>query len=74
MIINGGDITRQALLKELKKEHAANSARSSFRWAVAATSGGNLELQLQVIPAPLAAIMARQELVDNNAAVAVVKR
>jgi hypothetical protein len=71
---HGGDDTRQALLKELKKEHAATNAGSSFRWAVAATAGGNLEFQLQVIPAPLAAIMARQELVDDNEAVAVVKR
>jgi hypothetical protein len=79
-IVNGGDDNRQALLKELKKEHAATGAGSSFRWAVAVTAAGNLELQLQVLPASLAslaslvAIMARQELVDDSAAVVVVKR
>jgi hypothetical protein len=73
-IVNGGDDSRQALLKELKKEHAATGAGSSFRWAVAVTAAGNLELQLQVLPASLATIMARQELVDDSAAVVVVKR
>jgi hypothetical protein len=70
-IVNGGDDNRQALLK---KEHAATGAGSSFCWAVAVTAAGNLELQLQVLPASLAAIMARQELVDDSAAVVVVKR
>jgi hypothetical protein len=73
-VVNGGDDNRQALLKELKKEHAATGAGSSFRWAVAVTTAGNLELQLQVLPASLATIMARQELVDDSAAVVVVKR
>jgi hypothetical protein len=41
---------------------------------VAVTTAGNLELQLQVLPASVATIMARQELVDDSAAVVVVKR
>jgi hypothetical protein len=73
-IVNGGDDTRNSLLKELKKDHKATGNGSSYRWAVAVSAAGNLELQLQVLPVALATIMARQELVDDNTAVAVVKR
>jgi hypothetical protein len=70
----GGNHTKNLLLKELKRDHTATGSRSSYRWAVAATEAGNLELQLQVLPIPLPSIEARQQIVDNNAAVTVIQQ
>jgi hypothetical protein len=72
--MGGSDDTKNLLLKELKRDYSATGSSSSYRWAVAATEAGNLELQLQVLPVPLPSIEVGQQLVDNNAAVTVIQR
>jgi hypothetical protein len=73
-VTNGGDDEQQELLRDMAKEHQANQAGSSYRWAVAARADGSLELQLQVLPVACSILMARQEFVDDGAAVMVLKR
>jgi hypothetical protein len=73
-LMGGTEDWQNLLLKELKRDHSAKGSSSSYRWAVAATRAGNLELQLQVLPLPLPTIEVRQQLVDDKAAAVVVAR
>jgi hypothetical protein len=73
-VTNGGDDEQQELLRDMAKEHQANQAGSSYRWAVAARADGSLELQLEVLPVACSILMARQEFMDDGAAVMVLKR
>jgi hypothetical protein len=72
-MIGGREDTRNQLLKELDKKTGRSHNGSSYRWAIAATSEGDIQLQLQVIPLPASVISSRPLLLEDSAAVCVVK-
>jgi hypothetical protein len=72
-LAGGAPDTRKKLLKELQKGGPEKLNSSSYRWAVGATREGELELQLQVIPLPVAEVKAKPLLAADNVAVHVAK-
>jgi hypothetical protein len=72
-MIGGGDDTGNQLLRELDKKAGRSHNGSSYRWAVAATDDGDVQLQLQVIPLPASAIAAKPQLAEDNAVVCVAR-
>jgi hypothetical protein len=70
-MIGGGDDTGNQLLRELDKKAGRSHNGSSYRWAVAATDDGDVQLQLQVILLPVSAIASKPQLAEDNAAVCV---
>jgi hypothetical protein len=72
-LADGAPDSRGKFLKELTKGGPEKQNGSSYRWAVGATREGELELQLQVIPMPVAEVKARPLLAADNVAVHVPK-
>jgi hypothetical protein len=68
-LAGGGPDSKGKLLKELAKGGPGKQNGSSFRWAIGATREGDLELQLQAIPLPVAEVKARPLLMADNVAV-----
>jgi hypothetical protein len=64
---------QRKLLKELQKGGPEKQNSSSYRLTVGATWEGELELQLQVIPLPMAEVKAKPLLAADNMAVHVPK-
>jgi hypothetical protein len=71
-LAGGGPDSKGKFLKDLQKGGPGKQNGSSFRWAVGATREGELELQLQAIPLPVAEVKARPLLMADNVAVHVV--
>ena len=71
---DGGDDTRKALRKQLKKESTSRAQNgAALRWAVAVSASGGLELQLQSLPVPAALVNAKPVLLQDDIAVNIVK-
>ena len=68
----GGKDTECALRNQLAKEAKKKEPNgASFRWAVSALAQGGSELQLQVLPIPLAIVAAKPMLKADDVAVTV---
>jgi hypothetical protein len=70
-LASGAPDERESLLKTLTKGEKNKIISSSYRWAVGATAGGDLQLQLQVIPLPAKEVKTTPLLCENNVAAAV---
>jgi hypothetical protein len=66
LMAGGGEDTGNQLLKALDRKAGRSHNGSSYRWAVAVAESGDLQLELQVIP-------AKPQLLEDSAAVHVAK-
>jgi hypothetical protein len=71
-LAKGGSDTQTKLLKAIKKESTKSTPNgAAFRWAVAASETGQIQLQLQLIPLPANTVNAAPVLQADNVAVKV---
>jgi hypothetical protein len=68
-LADGGDDSKRALRRQLKRESVKIQNGAAFRWAVAASANGQCELQLHSLPLPAAVVSAKPLLLQDNIAV-----